>query len=284
MHEQDGAALSLAAAAATPARRWRPSPLVAGSMGLHALAAASAFLGPSAWPWALGSVVANHAVLGALGLLPRSTLLGPNLTRLPAAAARRGEIAITFDDGPEPEATPRILDLLDERGVRATFFCIAESAERHRDLTREIVLRGHRVENHSRRHHPTFPFLGLGGIRREIAAAQRVLAEASGAAPRYFRAPAGLRNPLLDPVLHALGLALVSWTRRAFDTRRSDARSVAADLVRDVGAGDILLLHDGHWARTAAGAPVVLEALPRVLDAIASKGLRPVTIEDGVRA
>ena len=263
--------------------RWRPSRLIAASMGLHGLAGAG-LLVPEAWPFALGAVAANHAVLGALGLWPRSTLLGPNLTRLPPAACARGEIAITFDDGPDPEVTPRILRLLDERGARATFFCIASRAAEHAALCHEIVRRGHAVENHSCGHRATFPFLGIGGIRSEISRAQAILGEATGVAPRFFRPPAGLRNPLLDPVLHELRLTLVSWTRRAYDTRRTDPGRVAESLVRGLACGDILLLHDGQSARTPAGDPVAIEALERVLDAVEAARLHPVTLAQAVAA
>ena len=83
--------------------------------------------------------------------------------------------------------------------------------------------------------------------------------------PRFFRAPAGLRNPFLEPVLARESLQLVSWTRRGFDTVNGSARAVLGRLTRRLRAGDILLLHDGHAARTAAGTPVILEVLPRCL-------------------
>jgi peptidoglycan/xylan/chitin deacetylase (PgdA/CDA1 family) len=122
----------------------------------------------------------------------------------------------------------------------------------------------------------------MGGARREILAAQAALHEASGRAPRFFRPPAGVHSPLLDPVLHQLGLKLVSWTRRGFDTRIGHAGCVAARLTRRLAAGDILLMHDGHAARTAAGMPVVLEVLPRVLDAARTLNLRPVALHQAV--
>jgi len=262
--------------------RWRPSPLISGSIGLHCAAAAGALAGPQAWPWVLGAVAANHFFLGVLGLWPRSTLLGPNLTRLPSAALQRGEIALTFDDGPDPEVTPRVLDMLEAHGVRATFFCIGGKARTHPELCRDIVRRGHAIENHSRSHSRAFAMLGMDGMREEIALAQATLAEIAGRAPRFFRPPAGLRNPLLDPVLHETGLRLVSWTRRGFDTRRNDADRVASRLADGLSAGDILLLHDGHSARTAAGTPVVLAVLPRILDAARHLGLRPVTLHHAI--
>lgn len=260
------------------ARPWRPAPALKASAVLHTGAAAAALLRPEVWPWALGAIAANHAVLTAAGLWPRSRLLGPNLTRLPEAAARRGEVALTIDDGPDPELTPRVLDILAGRALRATFFCIGERAAANPDLCARIAHAGHCVENHTQRHRHNFSLLGRAGFEREIAPAQATLARITGTAPMFFRAPAGLRNPLLDPVLARLGLTLVSWTRRGFDTRSSDARRVTARLTRRLRGGDILLLHDGRAARSAAGMPVILEVLPRLLDEIAASGLRPVTL------
>jgi len=262
--------------------RWRPSPVIAGSMGLHGLAGVGLLADPLAWPWAVGAIVANQVLLAAAGLWPRSTWLGPNLTRLPEPARERGEIAITIDDGPDPLVTVPTLDLLDRRGAKATFFCIAARARAHPDLCREIARRGHSVENHSSRHLATFSLLGLRGQRDEIQAGQDTLAELAGCAPRFFRPPAGLRNPLLDPVLHDLGLRLVSWTRRGFDTRTRDPELVTARIARDLAAGDIVVLHDGNAARAADGRPVILEALPRLLDAAEARGLRAVTLRDAV--
>jgi peptidoglycan-N-acetylglucosamine deacetylase len=271
-----------AVAQAAPTARWRPTPLVAGSIGLHGVAALAMFLGPEAWLWSLAAVACNHAVLTVFVLWPRSSMIGPNISRLPVASIARGEIALTFDDGPDAEVTPRVLDLLEARGVRATFFCIAEKAARHPEILREITRRGHAVENHSSAHQVTFAMLGLGGIRKEIAAAQRTLAELAGKPPRYFRSPAGFRSPLLDPVLHDMGIRLVSWTRRGYDTRRCDADFVAERLLHGLAPGDVLLLHDGHSARTPGGTPVVLEVLPRVLDAVQLQGLRPVTLAQAI--
>ena len=263
--------------AAAPAR-WRPTGFVRASVAVHAAALAGAALGPEFWPWMAGAFAANQAAILAGVFLPRSRLLGPNWTRLPAAAAARGAIAITLDDGPDPEVTPRVLEVLARHGAQATFFCIGERAARHPQLVRDIAAAGHRVENHSQGHRHDFALLGLERTLGEIRAAQHTLGELAGSAPRFFRAPAGMRNPFLDPALSRLGLRLVSWTRRGFDTRSRDAAAVSARLTRGLRAGDILLLHDGHAARTRGGTPVVLEALPRVLAAARAAGLRPITL------
>jgi peptidoglycan/xylan/chitin deacetylase (PgdA/CDA1 family) len=261
-----------------PARRpWRPAPLIRGSVALHVAAAGAALARPQWWPWALSAVVADHLLLIAAGLWPRSKLLGPNWTRLPAAS---GEpcVAITVDDGPDPEITPRVLALLDEHRVRATFFCVGERVTRHAALAREIVERGHAIENHSQRHLHRFSLLGPRALADEITRAQQAILAATGEVAQFFRAPAGLRNPFLEPVLARANLRLVSWTRRGFDTVSASAQGVLGRLTRHLQAGDILMLHDGHAARTARGSAVILEVLPPLLEAIDAAGLTPVTL------
>jgi peptidoglycan/xylan/chitin deacetylase (PgdA/CDA1 family) len=105
----------------------------------------------------------------------------------------------------------------------------------------------------------------------------------TGQNPRFFRAPAGLRNPFLEPILKRLNLQLASWTRRGFDTVNADPEDVYRRLERSLAGGDILLLHDGHAARAragspAAGTPVILEVLPRLLETLSRRQLRPVTL------
>ena len=259
-------------------RSWRPSPALRASFALHAGTAAGVALAPSLWPEALALLAANHAVLTTAGLLPRSTLLGPNITRLPQVAAARGEISLTIDDGPDPEVTPKVLDLLETTGAKASFFCIGHQARRHPGLVREIVARGHGIENHSMGHLKRFATLGPGRMAAEVAAAQACLAEISGREPAFFRPTAGLRSPFLDPILSRLGLRLAAWTRRAYDTRRGNPEEVHGILTRGLAAGDILLLHDGNAARSPAGQPVILETLPRLLTTLMEKGLRSVPL------
>ncbi len=258
---------------------WMKSPALQSSAALHAIAAAGVVAVPSAWPWALGAVAANHAVLTLAGLWPRSQLLGPNLTRLPAAASARHEVALTIDDGPDPEVTPRVLDLLDAACAKASFFCIGRRARTSSALCREIVARGHRVENHGHAHSNAFALWGPARMRADIMAAQSLLADITGQAPAFFRPTAGLRNPLLDPVLRDLDLLLASWTRRAFDTVHGDAPRVVQRLTHRLARGDILLLHDGHAARTRGGQAVILDCLPVILARIKREGLCTVTLK-----
>jgi peptidoglycan-N-acetylglucosamine deacetylase len=259
-------------------RRWRPTPLLYASAAVHLGSAVAVLTRPQTWPWALSALLVNHAVLAAAGLWPRSQLLGPNWTRLPAPLAGSGAVAITIDDGPDPAVTPQVLTQLDQFNARASFFCVGERVLRYKELAQEIVRRGHCIENHSQSHRHNFSLLGPAGMRAEISNAQDSILEVTGSRPNFFRAPAGLRNPFLDPVLAALDLRLASWTRRGFDTVNGNADAVYERLTAPLQAGDILLLHDGNAARSRHGAAVILEVLPRLLEALKSRNLQPVTL------
>lgn len=257
---------------------WQPTLLIRATIVLHVLALVAVIAEPGQWRWALGTLIANHALLTLIGMWPRSHWLGPNWTRLPAAATARNEIALTIDDGPDPIVTPQVLDMLDRYGAQATFFCIGEKAALHPDLCREIVRRGHAVENHSQHHRHHFSLMGRSGITLELQTAQDTLTTITGQRPLFFRAPAGLRNPFLDPVLARLGLQLASWSARGFDTRIGDGERVKTKLLHGLRAGAILLLHDGNAARTLDGIPVILKVIPAVLASAATANLRFVTL------
>jgi peptidoglycan-N-acetylglucosamine deacetylase len=252
------------------AYRWRPAPLAWFSMSLLAVAVAAAAIRPAWWPWVLAGVAANFLLLTAAVFWPRSQLLGANLVRLPPAAAARRLVSLTFDDGPDPEVTPQVLDLLDRHRAKATFFCVGEKAAAHPEIAREIVRRGHSVENHSLRHSGAFSLYGISRLRRDVESAQTILGGITGQAPMFFRAPAGLRSPLLDPVLARCGLRYVSWTRRGLDAFDRDAARVLRRLAGGLAAGDILLLHDSK--------AVVIDVLPGLLGRIERMGLTPVTL------
>lgn len=264
-------------------RRWRPAPFILASLILHLAGLIALTLRPELWPWILGVLAGNQLVLIAAVLWPRGNLLGANLVRLPVSAARRGLVALTFDDGPDPNVTPQVLELLDQYRATASFFCIGEKAAAHPELVRDIVRRGHSVENHSYRHSHSFAFYGFFRLRREVESAQAVIAGITGRPPGFFRAPAGFRSPFLDAVLAPRGIHYVSWTRRGFDAggffavNRNPFR-VLQRLIRGLAAGDVLLLHDGSHARTDAGEPLVLTVLPELLDQLAAQGLRSVSL------
>lgn len=249
------------------------------SFAVHAVSLAFVLVMPWSWPWALGAVAADHALLTVASLLPRSEILGRSLKRLPSGQAA-GRVALTFDDGPDPEVTPGILDLLERHGAHATFFCIGQRAARHPALMREMRARGHAIGNHTMRHPIWFALLGIAGQREELASAQAILLE-SGPVSGLARAPLGLRSPLSDWVFHQLGLRHVAWMRRGYDTSCGDAALVLARITKRLGNGDIILLHDGNAARDAAGRVVSIMVLEALLPLLAARGLRSVSLDAG---
>lgn len=264
-----------------PRRRyaWRPPALVVASLFWHLAVIGALILHPHSWGPALLAILANHVVLCIPGVYPHSQIFGPCWRRLPSLG-NGDEVALTFDDGPDPEVTPQVLDLLAAAGARASFFLIGNRAEAHPELVERIVAAGHRVENHTQHHRYTFAFNLYPFLRREIEKAQRALGELSGRPPAYFRAPAGMHNLFLSAVLARLGLFFVSWTWRGYDTVEKDASKVLARLTGELRPGDILLLHDGNAARTGDGRPVVLVVLPELLAELERRRLRAVPLPE----
>ncbi len=263
-------------------RDRKGSALLQGSVMVHAAGAAAIAVGVLPWESVAAGLAANHALLCVASVVPKCDWLGPNLTHLPATA--RGDvISLTFDDGPDPDVTPAILTLLREADARATFFCIGQRAARYPDVIAAIRAAGHGIENHTFHHPNGLAFKSKKVIAHEIGRAQVAIREAGGGTPTLFRAPAGMKNPWMGHVISEQGLSLVTWTRRGFDTLSRSGTRVAHRLTRRLAARDILVLHDGASARSASGIPVVLEALPRVLDAMVAKNLRSEPVHVAVR-
>jgi len=180
----------------------------------------------------------------------------------------RREVWLTIDDGPDPEDTPRILELLAAHGALATFFVIGENAARHPGLIRAIAAAGHEVAHHTHTH----PLAGFwcasaATVRRELDAGLESL-RLAGVSPTRFRPPAGIKNLWLAPALRTRGLACVGWSARGLECRHGDAETVAANATRDLAPGAILLMHEGHWVPSA----IRVVAIRRVLERLREQG------------
>jgi peptidoglycan/xylan/chitin deacetylase (PgdA/CDA1 family) len=193
--------------------------------------------------------------------------------RGPRAAGRR--VALTFDDGPDPEWTPRVLDILAERDVRGTFFLVGERAARAGAAVRAMRARGHEVASHGWSHRS----LWLCGPRRtavEIDRTQELLAELGGTAPRFFRPPWGMVNAAMFPLLRARGLRPVFWSIQPEGLRPAEAAAQTSHVVRRAHPGAIVDLHD---AEGTPGAPArLVAALPAMIDGLRAAGYELTTV------
>jgi peptidoglycan-N-acetylglucosamine deacetylase len=197
--------------------------------------------------------------------------------RWPAFGVPGPGVALTVDDGPHPEWTPRMLDLLDRHGVRATFFLVGDRVRERPDLARRVLAAGHVIGNHSLRHPQPFAALPARRIRTEIAVTQRVIEDATGSTPRLFRAPGGNWSPEVLRASAEQGLTPVDWTVNPSDWRAPGVPRIVTALSRS-RAGHVLLCHDGGGDRSQT-----VTALETVLPRLRERGLRFVTPVDDDR-
>lgn len=179
-------------------------------------------------------------------------------------------VALTFDDGPDPVDTPKLLDLLREKGVKATFFVVGKRADQHPEIVRRAWAEGHLIANHTWSHHPLFCFLLPRRLRSEIERGAESIRRICGSRPRLFRSPVGLRHPLLAPYLEDAGLEYISWRIRTRDTLTANSSVLARRILSKAASGDIILLHD----RLPGGTDAMLKALPQVIDALREQGFQ----------
>ena len=243
-------------------------------------------------PTVLSTAAAGLAAYGAVH--PRAQLFGRTVCRTNSPR----KLAITFDDGPNPAITPKLLDLLDRHKARATFFVIGKFARECPDLLRETAARGHVVGNHTDAH-PNLFWLSPDRVRIELRCCNYSIAAATGAPPRWFRPPFGMRNPWVVPAARELQQRVVMWTLIPGDWRAKSAdwfisrmEPIAAHARRNLpsstansaaGTGDILCLHDGSHRQLNADRTHTLAALEHWLPRWRDLGLEFVTIEDAVR-
>lgn len=204
---------------------------------------------------------------------PASGLLLPVVVRGPRLVA---QVALTFDDGPDPEVTPGVLDALAEAGARATFFVIGHKLQAHPDLAARIRAEGHELANHTFGHPRSLNLWSARAMQREIRRGAEAIGAPTPRAP-YYRPPVGLKSPALARVAKRLGLRVVMWSLHARDTGQASGDAVAARVLARVEPGDIVLLHDGH-DRVGGHRPAIKQALPQILDGLRARGLKAVTV------
>ncbi len=198
-------------------------------------------------------------------LVPRCALFGRMIKHMPPAG---NQALLTIDDGPHPEHTPAILDILDQHQIKALFFLVGERAAQHPQLVSEIMARGHEIGNHTQTH-PATTFWMLRPVRmwREIAGCQETLATlCPDHPPRFFRPPAGHHNLFTALIAQALGLKMMMWSARGFDGVLTDVPAITRRIASRLKAGAIVLIHEGT--------PVAVEVAQAVTALLAASSLQ----------
>jgi peptidoglycan/xylan/chitin deacetylase (PgdA/CDA1 family) len=221
---------------------------------------------------ALGAIAASHAPLLYGTLRANAQLFGPVATRFVPAG---DEFWLTIDDGPDRHDTPRLLDLLDAAGARATFFVRGDQAQANPDLIAEVHRRGHQLGNHSFSHpQATFWCLPPHRVAQELAGCNEVLRALTGEEPRLFRAPVGMANPFVHWTAAALGLRMIGWSARGYDgvAARAEPAKVVRRIAKNLRPGAIVLLHEGRVG--PRGEALNVRGLELLLQEVGRRGWR----------
>lgn len=229
---------------------------------------------------AISLALAIVLIVGYGAWWPTSQLFGETLHSLPANP-RSPRVALTFDDGPDPDVTPGVLDVLRDAGAHATFFVCGERAAESPELVARAVAEGHSLGNHSWRHDALI-FLSADAIASDLARTDEALlgaAKRPGFAVRWFRPPYGLRDPRVLDAAATLGKTTVMWNQSPRDWQDATAVRIVERVMSDLHDGAIVLLHDGD-ARRRCGRPETLAALPELLARLRAAGFTCVALDE----
>ncbi len=227
--------------------------------------------------WALAIIASAHAFWLIPTFLPNCDWYGEVVTKLPqSASSPDGRVIwLTIDDGPDPQDTPALLDLLDKHQAKATFFQIGAKAAAYPHLVSEVLRRGHTIGNHTM-NHPQLTFWAYGprAILREIVRCDEAVEKASGFNyhPQWFRAPVGFKNPLVHHLLEKMNLRQPGWSARGLDGVLRDPEKIHTNLCAGIKPGAILLMHEGR--EDAHGGRLAPQVLSRLLAELSHQGYR----------
>lgn len=215
---------------------------------------------------AVGAAVIASAAHGAFHR--NSRVFGSVLARLPTDDKT---VSLTFDDGPNPDATPLILDGLAEKNVKATFFILGRHAERWPEIVLRIVQDGHQIGNHGyfhRKLHFKRPFY----VRQDIKLGKRAIERAGGPSPSWFRAPHGFRNPWVTTIAQSMGERVAGWSLGVWDTDKPGVKQIVSRTAEGTRPGSIILLHDGDGYNPEGDRMQTAAAVPLIIDELRKRG------------
>lgn len=247
-----------------------PSYIVAAALVIGILAAPVPAL-------ALGIPGIILAGLLAYGIFrPGSVLLYPTVTHGPRG---RACVALTFDDGPDPEVTPRVLDALARHNAHTTFFVIGRALAEQPELARRIAAEGHTLGNHSWRHGRLQNFYRRKDFELEITRGEEAIRAVTSEPQPLYRPPIGIKSPALARIAYRRGMRVVAWSLHSRDTRIRDPERIARRVLKKVRPGDIILMHDGHDLPHKSR-PACAEALEMILQGLDERGLECVSVPE----
>ena len=197
----------------------------------------------------------------------RSQVLGETIW---CGRGNNNSVALTFDDGPSPE-TEKILDVLKEENISATFFLIGKNVEKYPETVRRIVRENHEIGNHSFSH-PIYLFKSGRRTRRELEQTQEVIEKTTGITPKIARPPCGVRSFAYFAAVKKLNLRTIQWSDTGYDWKKISAEQIAQNVLETVQSDSIILLHDGDSA-DKSNRTATVEAVPIILKSLKAKGL-----------
>jgi peptidoglycan/xylan/chitin deacetylase (PgdA/CDA1 family) len=226
--------------------------------------------GPRAWIGAGLALAAGVVLLSLVVFDVNSSFWTRTLWKAPRPT---NAVALTFDDGPDPEYTPRVLAILAEKKVPAAFFVMGKRVEAHPEILADIHRAGHLVAGHTYSHDLRFHFRLWRGVRQELLACNRAIARVIGREPVLFRSPQGFKNPALGDVLNEMGITAIGWQVRGLDAIERDPEVILRRIMSGVRPGGVIAMHDGAGLLGTRSREPTLEALPRVIDGVRAAGL-----------
>ncbi len=192
-------------------------------------------------------------------------------------------VALTFDDGPTPGFTDRILDILQSHNAHASFFLIGSQVREHPQLVRRMIAEGHTIGNHTWDHDHHGVWHGDAYWQDQLQRTSAVLAEVSGRSPALFRAPMGFKTPPQARAVRRQTMRYVAWRVRAWDTLNISPLTICRIVTAQIRSGDIVTMHDGlEPARRSCSQECTVEALPKILNILTARGLKSVSLEQGL--
>lgn len=226
---------------------------------------------PSLTPATTASPTASGAPIASLAI-PAAPVVLPRKAAYNSCNVSDNSIAITFDDGPHPQLTPKLLDLLKDRGIKATFYVVGKNVEAYPEIAKRIVDEGHEIGNHTW-NHPSLPKIGAARVKSEMDRTTDIIVKTTGVTPATMRPPYGATNATLNKRLdEEFGMKVILWSVDPQDWKYRNADRVASQLIENTKSGGILLAHDIH--------PSTVAAMPRTLDTLTSKGFKFVTVSE----